>query len=258
MAEIRASWMPLYQSSLSWHGLLDLVTKRLSPATQRAFLEPAPGEWQDVATVVAVLDVVGQLRDAQTVRSVGRHVMRLALQSVLVAQVEPFKDQQGVTPVRLFEELPRLFAAHYRDAGEVRCLSTERHAAVTEIVGFRHASNPHWIEAWLGGHEGLLRHFRFAGRATADGALLPRALRVRTTWAGALSGAATALRPVITPVPPSRRQLVGGGPVPSTGPATGPVPSTGASTGPVPSTGASTGPVPVSTTATNPALRSRR
>jgi len=219
MPEIRSTWMPLYRSSLSWHGLLDLVVKRLPPSAEQG-LRAEVGEFQDLATVIAVLEVVGQLRDAQTVRSVGRHVMRLALQSILVAQVEPLKDQQGVTPVRVFEELPRLFASQYRDAGEVRCLSTERHAAETEIVGFRHAGNPHWIEAWLGGHEGLLRHFRFAGRATADTQLLPRVLRVRTTWAGALSGSATALRPLVTPVPPSRRQLVGGHPVPSTGPTT--------------------------------------
>lgn len=190
--------MPIYRSALQWHGLLDLTSQRLSPASLRALTEPV-GDHVDVAVVVEVLQAVAAIRGLETVRGVGRHAMRLGLEGPLAAIVAPLSTQKGLTPSPVFAEMPRLHAAIHRDAGEVRCVATERHAATTEVLGLRAASDPCWIEGWLGAHEGLLRHFRFAGRATADVTALPRILRVRTTWAGALSGQATALRPAITP-----------------------------------------------------------
>lgn len=189
--------MPIYRSALQWHGLLDLTKQRLSATSLRALTEPV-GDHVDVAVVVEVLQAVAAIRGLETVRGVGRHAMRLGLEGPLAALVAPLSTQKGLTPSPVFAEMPRLHAAMHRDAGEVRCVSTERYAATTELVGFR-AADPCWIEGWLGAHEGLLRHFRFSGRATADVTQLPRVLRVHTTWAGALSGQATALRPAITP-----------------------------------------------------------
>lgn len=198
MADVRSTWMPIYRSALQWHGLLDLVKQRLAPSSLRALLEPT-SEYVDVQVVAEVLQAVAAIRGLETVRGVGRHAMRLGLEGPLAAWVAPLSTQKGLTPAPVFAEMARLHAAIHRDGGEVRCVATERYAATTELVGFR-PLDPCWIEGWLGAHEGLLRHFRFSGRATADVTALPRVLQVRTTWAGALSGNATALRPPVTPV----------------------------------------------------------
>jgi hypothetical protein len=195
MTQLRGHWFPILGRSLQWHGLLDLVEKRLPASTRQLFSQADPAGWYEEQHAVLVYEAVAAARDMLSVRNVGRYAARLAMQTTWFAVLEPVVRFHSRTPAKAFEELPRLWSTTRRDAGEVRCIDSGSRHAVTELRGFRHSSSGAWGEAWLGHHEALLRHLRFAGRAELEpSSAQSYLLRVRTTWAGALSGVPTSGR----------------------------------------------------------------
>jgi len=192
MTQLRGHWFPILGRSLQWHGLLDLTEKRLPPSTRQLLAQADPAAWYDEQHAVTIYEAVAAARDMLSVRNVGRYAARLAMQTTWFAVLEPVVRFHGPTPGKAFEELPRLWNTTRRNAGQVLCIEAASRHAVTELRGFRFASSAAWSEAWLGHHEALLRHMRFAGRAELDAASSNSySLRVRTTWAGALSGLPT-------------------------------------------------------------------
>ncbi len=192
MSQVRGHWFPIVRRALQWHGLLDVVEKRVPGATKQLLAQTDPAAFYDEQHVIAMFEAVAAGRDMATVRNVGRYASRLAMQTTWFPVLEPVTRFHDGSPSKGFETLPRLWSAVRKDAGEVRCIEAGTRHAITELRGFRFGSNAAWSEAWLGHHEALLRHLRFAGRAELEPVSGQSfILRVRTSWAGALSGVPT-------------------------------------------------------------------
>jgi hypothetical protein len=162
-------------------------------ATKAAIARVDPAIWYEEHHELSIYAAVASLRGATTVRNVGRHVAPNALQVAWFDGAGALERFRGSDPSRAFTDFPRIWSLVRRDAGELRCVETQVRHAVTELRSFRYAAHAPWCEAWLGQHEGLLRHFHHAGHAereevVAGGEFI---LRTRTRWAGALSGVPT-------------------------------------------------------------------
>lgn len=183
MAQIRGNFFPSVRAALERHALLDVVAADLAVSTRRILEAGEATAWYDEGHLVAVYECVMRLRDASAVRDVGRDAVRFAMSSTWRDLMGALEGLLGGTPRMAFEQMPILWTASRRGEGELRCTeSTVRHAT-TELRSFPWTGSAAWNEAWVGHHEALLRHLRFAGRAwieTHD--VASGLLRVRTTW----------------------------------------------------------------------------
>jgi hypothetical protein len=148
--------------------------------------------WYDEAYEHAILTTIATMRGLTTVRNVARSATRTLLSSPWSDVRGPLESLRGHDPRSAFADFPRVWALVRRDAGELRCLEARPREALTELRSLQYATSPAWCEAWLGAHEGLLRQLHHAGHAEREVlAGAPFILRVRTRWAGALSGVPT-------------------------------------------------------------------
>ncbi len=192
MALVRGRWLELLRSTLATQQLLGPVAERVSAGARSILSRVDEGLWYDEVYELAIYEAVAALRGPTLVRTLGRHAMRGLLDVVWFDAVGPLESLRGRDPSRAFGDLPRIWSLMRRDAGDMRCVEATMREATTEVRSFHYASNAPFCEAWLGQHEGLLRYFRHAGhaeRVTVAGS--PFILRVRTRWAGALSGVPT-------------------------------------------------------------------
>ncbi len=181
MAQVRGSFFPHVRAALERRGVLAQVDEELSTSTRKILGAAEPMAWYDEGHAVAVYEVVARLHDATVVREVGREAARLAMSSAWRDLMSVLEGLIGGTPRMAFEQLPVLWNATRRDAGEVRCVESSPRHAVTELTGFAYADSAAWVEVWIAHHEALLRHFRFGGRTTLETAD-PGVVRLRTCW----------------------------------------------------------------------------
>lgn len=191
MAQVRGSWFSSLNSSLSRHAMLADVESKLPQITRKILLGPDAQAWYDEGHAVAIYELVAQLRGADACREVGRDAARFAMVSTWRDLMQALIGFLGATPRMAFEQMPVLWNATRRDAGELKCVESSTKHAITELRGFPYASSPAWGEVWRGHHEALLRQLRFSGEShlvsTDDAQGL---IRTRTEWTSALGGGA--------------------------------------------------------------------
>jgi hypothetical protein len=183
VSQIRGSFFPNLRAALERRGLLTQVSEAIAVSSRRILESAEPTAWYDEGHAVAVYECVSSLRDAAAAREIGRDAARLAMASTWRELMHALVGLMGGTPRMAFEQLPILWNATRRGAGELRCVESSTKHAVTELRDFPYTTSAAWTEAWLGHHEALLKHLRFVGRAAVepeegDGS----ALRVRVTW----------------------------------------------------------------------------
>jgi hypothetical protein len=194
LAQIRGSWFPSLRSSLDRHALLTAIDESLPSTTHNILWNVDGQKWFDEGHAVAVYEAIAKATDLQHCRDVGRDAARYAMVSTWHEMMQPLVGLIGGTPRLAFEQLPMLWNATRRDAGEVVCVESSPRHATTELRDFPYASSQAWVHVWLGHHDALLRQLRFAGRAelaTIDPPPASPVVRVSVTWGAALSGAPT-------------------------------------------------------------------
>ena len=199
LAQIRGSWFPCLRSSLDRHALLAAIDDTL-PSTTHNILWSVDSrvagrddgqKWFDEGHAVAIYEAVARVKDLAACRDVGRDAARYAMVSTWRDMMQPLVGLIGGTPRLAFEQMPVLWNATRRDAGELVCVESSPRHAVTEVHGFPYASSQAWVQVWLGHHDAMLRQLRFAGRADVEPApedAPADCVRVRVTWGAALSG----------------------------------------------------------------------
>lgn len=192
MAQVRGQWLEVLVRTLRQQDLWGVVEQSAPVATKTALARLDPAIWYEEQHELAIYSGLASARGLSTVRNVGRHLARNALQAAWFDGAGAIDSFRGSDPSRAFADFPRIWSLVRRDAGDLRCVETETRHAVTELRSFRYSAHVPWCEAWLGQHEGLLRHLRHAGHAgrevVANSEFI---LRTRTRWAGALSGVPT-------------------------------------------------------------------
>ncbi len=167
--------------------MLAEVEGKLPQMTRKILVSPDASAWYDEGHAVAIYELVATIRGAETCREVGRDAARFAMVSSWRDLMQALVGFLGATPRMAFEQMPVLWNATRRDAGELRCVESSTKHAITELQGFPYASSAAWGEVWRGHHEALLRQLRFSGEAsiveTDAGAGL---IRTHTVWASAL------------------------------------------------------------------------
>lgn len=182
MAQIRGSFFPNLRAALERRGLLASVADSLAVSSRRILEAAEPTAWYDEGHAVAVYECVLTQTDLEITRKVGRDAARLAMTSSWRELMHALVGLMGGTPRMAFEQMPILWNATRRDGGVLRCSeSTVRHA-ITELRGFPYAKSQAWSEAWVGHHEALLMHLRFAGRAVKEPNDDATVLCVRASW----------------------------------------------------------------------------
>jgi len=190
VAQIRGTWFASLRASLERHGLLAGIEPGLPSITRHILAQAEPTAWFDEGHAVSIYEAVAAAHDAATCREVGRDAARFAMVSGWRDMMQAIEGLLGNTPRMAFEQLPLVWNSTRKDAGELLCVESSGHQAVTELVGFPYAGSAAWVQVWAGHHEALLRHFRFAGHSTvltSD----PQVVRIRTQWGSALKGAST-------------------------------------------------------------------
>lgn len=192
MARVRGHWFIALREGLDELGLRGVVERSVSPAARAALASPDPVAWHDEAHAVAIYETVVACRDLDGVRGLARLAARRAMQTAWRPLMAPIVRLCADRPGVAFGQLPLLWDAIRREGGEVRCVSTEPRAAITEVRGCAYVGNAAWREWWLGVHEALLRELRVGGRCTVEHLdERTKTLRVRATWSFALAGAPT-------------------------------------------------------------------
>jgi hypothetical protein len=192
MAQVRGQWLEVVCRTLRTQGLFAVVEQSVPVATKTLFARIDPAIWYEEHHELSIYSAIETLRGLTTVRNIGRHVGRNALQVAWFDGGGAIDSFRGTDPSRAFLDFPRVWSLTRRDAGELRCVETQVRQAVTELRSFRYSAHVPWREAWLGQHEGLLRHLHHAGHAEREVvAGSDFILRTKTRWAGALSGVPT-------------------------------------------------------------------
>ncbi len=194
MAQLRGSFFPNLLSSLERHSLLDVVEPRLAMTTRQILRNHEPSAWYDEGHVVTLYEAVAQhappregLDPLATVREVGRDAARFAMQNTWRELMAALVGLLGGTPRMAFEQMPVLWNATRRDAGDLVCIESSSKHATTQITGFPYAGSDAWVAAWLGHHDALLRHLRFGGEVRLDSVDGPGGVvRVRVAWGARL------------------------------------------------------------------------
>lgn len=190
MAQIRGNWFASLRASLERHNVLSGLEEGLPQITRHLLAHAEPTAWYDEGHAVAIYEAVLAAHDAQVCRDVGRDAARFAMVSGWREMMQAIEGLLGNTPRMAFEQLPLIWNSTRKQAGELVCVESSAHQAITELHGFPYAGSSAWIAVWVGHHEALLRHFRFAGHAQAvEGE--QGTVRVRTQWGSALKGAST-------------------------------------------------------------------
>ncbi len=171
------------RGALGERGLLDEVSAALASSTRRILEVAEPTAWFDEGHAVAVYECVVRSRGAEVCREIGRDAARIAMTSSWRDFMGVLEGYLGGTPRMAFDQLPVLWNATRRDAGDLRCVESSMRHAVTEIRGFAYAESAAWREVWAGHHEALLRHLRFTGQVAIESVVPATGLvRVRTSW----------------------------------------------------------------------------
>jgi len=183
LAQIRGSFFPHVRTALESHGVLSDVESTIAGSTRLILQSADPSAWYDEGHTVEVYESAARVRDLIAVREIGCTAVRLAMASTWRELMHVLAGLITRSPRLAFEQLPALWEATRRDAGEVRCVeSTTRHAT-TELRGFPYTQSAAWNEVWAGHHEAMLQHLRFTGQSAIE-RCDPAAglLRIRTTW----------------------------------------------------------------------------
>ncbi len=191
MAQIRGNWFPNLRSALDRRGVLAEVDEALAVTTRNLFWGADPQLWFDEGHAVAIYEQVARLKGVGFCRQIGRDAARYAMAGTWHELMDALAAHLGGTPRMAFEQLPVLWNATHRDAGEITCQGSSR-GATTELRGFAYASSEAWVEVWIGHHEALLRHLRFAGtvelvETSAESGLV----KVKVFWGSPLKGMPT-------------------------------------------------------------------
>jgi hypothetical protein len=182
VAQVRGHWFPNIRSALERRGMLDAVEPSLPQTTGHILRNAEANAWYDEGHAVAIYETVFAKLGAESSRVVGRDAARFAMASAWYELMIALRGHIGGTPRMLFEQMPVLWNATWRDAGELFVESTSRHA-VTSLHGFAYAKSPAWIEAWIGVHEALLRSLKFTGTCALESVDEARGeIRVRVAW----------------------------------------------------------------------------
>jgi hypothetical protein len=198
LAQIRGSWFPCLRSSLDRHALLSAIDDALPSTTHNILWNVDGHKWFDEGHAVAIYEAIATATDLQHCRDVGRDAARYAMVSTWRDMMQPLVGLIGGTPRLAFEQMPVLWNATRRDAGEVVCVESSPRHAVTELRHFPYATSQAWAHVWLGHHDALLRQLRFAGRADLEILVAepaepqpPPTVRTRVAWGAALTGTPT-------------------------------------------------------------------
>jgi hypothetical protein len=192
MAQVRGQWLELLCRTLRQQGLFAVADQSVPASTKTALARIDPAIWYEEHHELSIYSAIATARGLTTVRNLGRHLGRNALQVAWFDGSGAIDSFRGTDPSRAFGDLPRVWALVRRDAGELRCVEHQVRQATTELRSFRYSAHAPWCEAWLGQHEGLLRHLHHAGHAEREVVAGSEfILRTRTRWAGALSGVPT-------------------------------------------------------------------
>ena len=189
MAQVRGNWFPSVRSALDRHGVLAATDELLPTTTREIFWGADPAKWFDEGHAVAIYEAVAKLKGVAFCRELGRDAARFAMMTIWSDLMRALQGHVGGTPRMAFEQMPVIWNATRRDAGELHCLESSTRHAVTEVRGFPYTGSAAWVQVWLGHHDALLKQLRFTGRAAlelADPAI--PVVRTRTTWGGALGG----------------------------------------------------------------------
>ena len=188
MAQIRGSWFPCLRAALDRAGLLAECDAALATTTRGIFWGSDPTAWFDEGHVVAIYEAIAVAHGQPMVRELGRDAARFAMTSLWRDLVTALEGHIGGTPRMAFEQMPVLWSASRRDAGELRCVESSSRHAITEVQGFPYASSQAWVSAWMGHHDALMRHFRFSGSVEVLATeKATEVIRVRAAWGGALA-----------------------------------------------------------------------
>jgi len=186
ISTVSAAWLTAIDDGLAHLGAHDIVLPLLEPTTREA-LQRRDG-WASCEHERMVLAALANARGSLAVRTLGRHIARLALTRLDIAPVSRSSCPFDTT-------LASLWDATHRDCGELSFVEVGLRHAIVDVRGPRLATDDTWCEAWLGVQEGVLRHLRHSGCAQFVRDERPVAtIRTRTIWAGALSGTPTFFR----------------------------------------------------------------
>jgi hypothetical protein len=178
-ATVSGLWLAAIDDGLAHLGAHDLVVA--DSATTREC-------WSSADHERAMLVALANSRGALAVRTLGRHIARLALTRLDVAPSSRAGCPFDTT-------LTTLWNATHRDCGELSFVDLGLRHAIVDVRGARTATDDTWCEVWLGMQEGVLRHLRHSGCAQlVRDERPPATVRTRTIWAGALSGTPTFFR----------------------------------------------------------------
>ncbi len=182
MAQIRGSWFACLRLTCG-DPLIAELRPRVSLSTRKIFESADPQAWFDEGHAVAIYDAIIALRDAHALRAIAHEATLAAMKGPWREMASAMLGLLGGSPRMAFEQLPLLWNATRRDAGEVRCLESSTRHAVTELSGFAYLDHPAWRESWLAAHEALLTRLQFRGDARTDAAAgAVGRYRVRVDW----------------------------------------------------------------------------
>ena len=181
ISTVSALWFRVIDDGLAHLGAHDLPLE----STTRSVLE-SPEGWASADHERMIFAALANARGKLAVRTLGRHIARLALTRLDIAP----SSRQGCP---FDTTLAALWQATRGECGELAFSEVGLRHAIVDVRAPR-ITDDTWCEAWLGMQEGVLRHLRHSGCTQLVHERPPATLRTRTIWAGALSGTPTFFR----------------------------------------------------------------
>ena len=183
---VSSLWLGALEDALAHLGAHDQVLPLVEATTVAALQQPEG--WSSADHARSILVALANTRGSLAVRTLGRHIARLALTRLEIAP----SSRQGCP---FDTTLASLWNATHRDCGELAFNEVGLRHAIVDVRGARISTDDTWCEVWLGVQEGVLRHLRHSGCAQlVRDERPPATVRTRTIWAGALSGTPTFFR----------------------------------------------------------------